>query len=148
MAARPRGGRASSTTRRGLLEELLELLFEVVRSNRAFGTVGDGLFAEVIEGEGPGRGEATAPGLIQDEPHQLERHLRIRLALLQAVPPSSRKPASRSSLWIGRHRHGRFLSFLAARQPGRLSAIAADRQRQYRGATDVMVNSDRFDLLG
>ena len=69
-----------------LLEKLLELVFEVVGGDSPVGGVGDGLFAEVVEGEGTGRGEAAAPGLIQDEPHQLQRYFRVRLALLQVSP--------------------------------------------------------------
>ena len=69
-----------------LLEKLLELVFEVVGGDSPVGGVGDGLFAEVVEGEAAGRGEAAAPGLIQDEPHQLQRYFRFRLALLQVSP--------------------------------------------------------------
>ncbi len=66
------------------LEKILESIFEVGGGDRSFGGVGNGLFAQVVEGEGPGRGEATAPGgLIQDEPHQLQRHLCVGLALFQ-----------------------------------------------------------------
>ena len=60
-----------------LLEELLEVLFKVVGSYGAFGIVGDGLFAQVVEGEGSGWREAAVSGLIQDDPHQLQRNLRI-----------------------------------------------------------------------
>jgi hypothetical protein len=59
------------------------LVFEVGSGDRPLGGVGYGLFAEVIEGESPGRGETAAPGLLQDQAHQLQRHLRVRLALLQ-----------------------------------------------------------------
>jgi hypothetical protein len=45
----------------------------------------------VVEGEGPGRGEAAAPGLIQDKPHQLQSDLRVRLMLLQSVSPFGRQ---------------------------------------------------------
>jgi hypothetical protein len=69
-----------------LLEKLFELVFEIRSGDRPFGGVGDGLFAEVVEREGSGRGEATAPGLVQDEPHQLQRHLRVGLTLLQLLP--------------------------------------------------------------
>jgi hypothetical protein len=68
-----------------LLEQFLELVFEVGGGGRSFGRVGDGLFAEVVEGEGAGRGEAAAPGLVQDKPHQLQCYLRVGLALLQST---------------------------------------------------------------
>lgn len=67
------------------MEKLFELIFEVISGSCSFGCIGDGLFAQVVEGEGTGWGEATAPGLIQDQPHQIQRHLRVRLALLQGV---------------------------------------------------------------
>ena len=54
------------------MEELFEAVFEVVGGDRSFGGVGYGFLAEVVEGEGPGRGEAAAPGLIQDETHQIQ----------------------------------------------------------------------------
>jgi hypothetical protein len=59
------------------------LVFEVGGGDRPFGGVGYILFAEVIEGESSGRGETAVPGLLQDQPHQLQRHLRIHLTLLQ-----------------------------------------------------------------
>jgi hypothetical protein len=83
----------------GLLEKLLELVFEVSGGDRSFGGVGDGLLAEVVEGEGSGRGESPAPGLIQNEPHQLQRHLRVGLALFQGA--SLRSAAISFQLFLG-----------------------------------------------
>src|SRR5918994_3103084 len=65
-----------------LLEQLLQVLFEVVSGYALFRGVGDGLFAEVVEGEGTGRGKPPAPGVFQDEPHQLHGDLGLALALL------------------------------------------------------------------
>jgi hypothetical protein len=76
-----------------LLKQFLKLVFEVGGGDRPFGRVGDGLFAEVVEGKGPGRGEAAAPGLVQDKPHQLQCYLRVGLALLQGT--SLRAPVYR-----------------------------------------------------
>ena len=55
----------------GLLEEPFELILEISSGDRAFGGVSYSLFAEVVESKGSCWGEATAPGLLQYEPHQL-----------------------------------------------------------------------------
>ena len=65
-----------------LLEEFLEVVLEVLGGDRALGGVGDGILAEMVEGEGAGRGEPTAAGMLQDEPHQLQGDLCFALALL------------------------------------------------------------------
>lgn len=64
------------------MQKLLEIIFEVLGSNRALRVVGNGLLAEVIEGEGTRRREAAATGLLQDEPHQLQSDLGLALAQL------------------------------------------------------------------
>src|SRR5215216_152504 len=70
-----------------LLEELLEVVLEVFGGDRAVGGVGDGLLAEVVEGEGAGRGEPAAAGMLQDQPHQFQGDFGLALALLHTVPP-------------------------------------------------------------
>ena len=47
------------------------MILEISSGDRAFGGVSYSLFAEVVESKGSCRGEATAPGLLQYEPHQL-----------------------------------------------------------------------------
>lgn len=64
------------------LEELFEFAFEVFRRDRAFGGVRHGLFAKMVKREGPGRGEAAAPGLLHDEPHEFEGYLGLALRVV------------------------------------------------------------------
>lgn len=61
----------------GLLEEFPEPLFEVFGTYGTARLVGDGLATQVVESEGSSGRETTAPGLIQNKPHQLQRDLRI-----------------------------------------------------------------------
>jgi hypothetical protein len=79
------GPRCEALSRRRLktlLQELLEVVLKVLGGHRTLGGVGDGLLAEVVEGEGAGRGEPAAAGLLQDEAHQLQGDLGLALALL------------------------------------------------------------------
>ncbi len=64
------------------MKQPLQSFFEILGGHGAFRGVGYSLFAKVIEGEGTGRGEAAAPGLIQDHPHQLQRNLGLGFRLL------------------------------------------------------------------
>src|ERR687895_2255471 len=65
-----------------LLKQLLQVLFQVVRGYAVFRGVGDGLLAEVVEGQSTGRRESPAPGVFQDEPHKLQGDFGLALALL------------------------------------------------------------------
>ena len=65
-----------------LLKQLLQVLFQVVCGYAVFRGVCDGLLAEVVEGQGTCRGKPPAPGMFEDEPHQLQGDLGLALALL------------------------------------------------------------------
>jgi hypothetical protein len=67
---------------RDLLEQLFEPVLQVIGGDVALRVIGNGLFAQMIEGEGSGRREPPPAGLLQHQPREVQSHLGVAFRVL------------------------------------------------------------------